>query len=289
MNDNRNGEFHYIHLIGGEKGGVGKTFACRAFAEYLTRKEKLFVLVEADSQIEDVGPIYQEQAVELHTLALSDDPTKATDPDVIFKAAMQAPVIVNLPSNTRLVLQKWIERVNLLDFMQSRYGGQYLIQWFVTDGCSESIKQLKASIEAFEGRIPHIVILNEGRLNGANFDYLDNSLVYQSIKQRPNFVTEVLLPPLENSIQFAIDENEWTFEKAEKCIEEEEGYSVLDTQRIITFVRGYTETFDRALEQLDVRLREWGNQTASTDSSGNGAEETEDGAGKQSVVQQKTS
>lgn len=262
-------KLNLIYLIGGEKGGVGKTFTSRAFAQYFTGKDSTFVLVEADSQINDVGRIYEEQAAQLHTITLSDDPSRSTEPDVIFNAAMQAPVLVNLPSNTQSVLQRWMERVELLDFMQEHYGGQYIVQIFVTDGCYESIRQLDASIRAFDNRIPHIVVLNEGRLNGANFDYLSEDILYQQIKQQPNFVTEILFPPLENAVQYQIDKNEWTLENAEHEIAEDQG--LLAKQRVITFIKGYTQAFDRALEQLQIRLKEWGN-TADVASNNGGQE-----------------
>lgn len=249
-----------IYLVGGEKGGVGKTFTSRALAQYLTGKDSTFVLVEADSQINDVGRLYSNQAAQLHTITLSDDPTRATEPDVIFNAAMQAPVLVNLPSNTQSVLQRWMERVELLDFMQEHYGGQYIVQWFVTDGCHESIRQLEASIGAFDNRIPHIVVLNEGRLNGADFQYLNDEIGYQKIKQNPNFITQIVFPSLENAIQYQIDKNEWTLEEAVEQIAQDQG--ILAKQRVITFIKRYTQVFDRALEQLQTRLQEWGNNSA---------------------------
>ena len=262
MNTKKSNEnsLHLIHLIGGEKGGVGKTFTSRALAQYFTGKDSTFVLVEADSQINDVGRIYEHQAAQLHTISLSDDPSRATEPDTIFNAATQAPVIVNLPSNTQSVLQRWMERVELLDFMQEHYGGQYIVQWFVTDGCHESIRQLDASISAFDNRIPHIVVLNEGRLNGSDFNYLSEDILYQQIKQKPNLVTEILFPPLENAIQYQIDKNEWTLEDAVEQIAEDQG--ILSKQRVVTFIKGYTQAFDRALEELQTRLKEWGNKSS---------------------------
>lgn len=279
MSQKKSDSLHLIHLIGGEKGGVGKTFTSRALAQYFTGKDSTFVLVEADSQINDVGRIYEHQAAELHTISLSDDPSRATEPDAIFNAATQAPVIVNLPSNTQSVLQRWMERVELLDFMQEHYGGQYIVQWFVTDGCHESIRQLDASISAFDNRIPHIVVLNEGRLNGSDFDYLSEDILYQQIKQKPNLVTEILFPPLENAIQYQIDKNEWTLEDAVEQIAEDQG--ILSKQRVVTFIKGYTQAFDRALEQLQIRLKEWGNPapdpTTTNNNEGDSANNQEQG------------
>jgi hypothetical protein len=242
-----------IYLVGGEKGGVGKTFISRSLCQYLNSRGEAFSLVEADSQINDVGRIYQEQAVSTHTITLSDDPKRAAEPDVIVQAATAAPTIVNLPSNTLAVLENWMHQTNLLELMEEKFGGQHrLVKWFVSDGCHESIRQLEASIFALDRSIPHIVILNHGRLNGVDFSYLETNPTYQRLKEQPNFITEIEFPALENSVQFFVDENELTLADARERVSEEQG--ILAGQRIITFIRDFTEAFDSAIEALE---RSW--------------------------------
>jgi MinD superfamily P-loop ATPase len=45
----------HIHLIGGEKGGVGKTFVSRCLVQYFLLKKWDFDLIEADAAIGDVS------------------------------------------------------------------------------------------------------------------------------------------------------------------------------------------------------------------------------------------
>lgn len=243
-------EMNRIYVVGGEKGGVGKTFISRSLCQYFSSRGEKFSLVEADSQIDDVGRIYQEQAVSTHTITLSDHPERSMEPDVILQAAMKAPTVVNLPSNTLAVLEEWISRTELLEMIEKQCRGQQrLVKWFVSDGCRESIRQLEASIFSLGGSIPHIVILNHGRLNGLDFSYLDTNPAYQRIKEQPNFIIDIEFPALESAIQFAIDDKELTLEDAREPISEELG--ILAGQRIINFVRKFTEAFDRAIEELE--------------------------------------
>ena len=241
-------KLNYIHLVGGEKGGVGKTFISRALCQYLSTLHKQYALVEADSQIDDVGRIYKSQAAETATITLSDDPTLESEPDIIFNLAEKYPVLVNLPSNTLDVLETWMSKVGLLQLMQQEYGGNYLVKWFVSDGCYESIRQLERSISQFNNAIPHVVVLNKGRLNGRNFGYLEKAETYQAIRKAPNFVAEVQFPAMESAAQYFIDAHELTLEQAMDKVQDELG--VLAKQRIKTFVDILGASFEQAFSAL---------------------------------------
>jgi hypothetical protein len=267
---NKQQKLNYIHLIGGEKGGVGKTFVSRSLCQYLNAEGREFTLVEADSQVNDVGRIYQSLAQDTHTITLSDNPNLATEPDVIFNAATDAEVVVNLPSNTLDALNRWMAKVSLLDFMRNFYGGNRIVKWFVSDGCYESVRQLHSSIEEFDYGIPHIVVLNEGRLNGANFDYLSEDPLYQDVKNAPNFLGEMYLPALESAVQFFTDRNELTLEEAQEKIQDEQG--ILATQRVKTFLDGLTQAFDGIFDGLEKKLKALDDAQSGmkTDNSGKG-------------------
>ncbi|MEM6432415.1 MAG: hypothetical protein AAF773_00940 [Cyanobacteria bacterium P01_D01_bin.115] len=237
-----------IHLVGGEKGGVGKTFISRALCQYLSTLHKQYALVEADSQIDDVGRIYKSQAAKTATITLSDDPTLESEPDIIFNLAENYPVLVNLPSNTLDVLENWMSKVSLLQLMQQEYDGNYLVKWFVSDGCYESIRQLERSIGQFDNAIPHIVVLNAGRLNGRDFGYLKNTETYQSICKAPNFVAEVQFPAMESAVQYFIDAHELTLEQAMGEVQGELG--ILAKQRVKTFIDTLGASFEQAFAAL---------------------------------------
>ncbi len=241
-------KLNYIHQVGGEKGGVGKTFVSRALCQYLSTLHKPYALVEADSQIDDVGRIYKSQAAETATITLSDDPTLESEPDIIFNLAEKYPVLVNLPSNTLDVLETWMSKVGLLQLMRQEYGGNYLVKWFVSDGCYESIRQLERSISQFNNAIPHVVVLNKGRLNGRDFGYLEKAETYQSIRKAPNFVAEVQFPAMESAAQYFIDSHELTLEQAMEKVQDELG--VLAKQRIKTFIDTLGASFEQAFSAL---------------------------------------
>lgn len=239
-----------INLVGGEKGGVGKTTLARALAQYFLENGSPFNLIEADSQINDVGRVYGPEAAESATITLSDDRRKATQPDVIFELALKADVLVNQPSNTLEVMDRWIQRTSLLSFLEEEYKDKIrLYQWFVTDGCYESIRQLHKSIKSHNYKIPHIVILNEGRLNGLDFSYLDDSVLYQEVKSCANLIKIVNFPALESDVQYYIDEHELTIGQAMLKVQDDHG--VLWKQRLKTFMEEASVAFDECFQVLD--------------------------------------
>ena len=48
----------HIHLFGGEKGGVGKSFVCRTAIAFHLHRQLDFVAFDADRSIADVLRIY---------------------------------------------------------------------------------------------------------------------------------------------------------------------------------------------------------------------------------------
>lgn len=265
---------NHIHLVGGEKGGVGKTFIARCLCQYMKSQGHDYALVEADSQINDVGRIYSRQAKQSSVIRLSDDPSLRSEPDLIADLAGDNTVLVNLPSNTLDVLERWMSEVGLLSYLEEECEGGQVVKWFVSDGCHESILQLDRSIKQFDGQIPHILVLNQGRLNGRDFSYLDKSKVYKSVKEAKNLVATIEFPALETGVQYYIDSNELTLEQAQEGVQSALG--IMAKQRVKTFIEVFSDKFDHALRQLDVVPRSKKNsqkssgKNASNDSSGAG-------------------
>jgi RecA/RadA recombinase len=235
-----------IHLVGGRKGGVGKTFLSRHLAEYLTIQQRQFSLIEADITIGDVGRVYggfeSGKTTAAVTIALSDDPKKYSEPDIIFQQAIEKRcVLVNLPAETNDALARWMESVDLMQLCQEQKINLY--HWFVTDGCYASIRLLAESIENLKSELPHIVIRNEGRLNGMNFDYLAEEPLYQKILSSPNLVCLHDFPVLGSAEQFYLDKHNLTYEAGVEAARGEMG--LIPAQRIKTFAERVYAVIDQ--------------------------------------------
>lgn len=250
-----------IYLVGGQKGGVGKTSICQALCQYLIDNGNDFILVEGDAQIDDVGRMYRDQ-VETETVIISDDPAKASNPDVIYRKAIQddKDVVVNLPSNILDIFTEWLRKTGLIGILKDQFEGKIrLVKVFVSDGCYESIRQLKKSVSSLDNSIPHVVVLNEGRVSAADFSYLEEQEIYQKVIKAPNFIEAVTFPSLEPAAQFYIDK---LGEGLRKAFEESDSDGkFLRSQRIKSFIDDVTTVFDEVKETVDIWFIEqpdWG-------------------------------
>lgn len=236
LNTQANTEPSQIYLVGGRKGGVGKTFLSRHLAEYLTQKQKPFTLIEADVTIADVGTIYggfeEGKVTSAINLRLSDDPKRYNAPDVIFQQALKKQyVLVNLPAETNDALARWMQNINLIGLCED--GNIQIFHWFVTDGCYASIRLLLESLKLLDSRLPHIIIRNEGRLNGVDFSYLDEEPLYQEILTANNCVCIRDFPVLGSAEQFYLDKHQLTYEAG--VMNAKENLGLIQAQRIKTF------------------------------------------------------
>ena len=95
-----------VHLIGGNKGGVGKSLTCGVLLEYCLTRDIEFVLAECDRETPDVARIYR-SSVDTILAYFSEDPTKRSKADRLFSSAIEKPVIANLPANVHEALRGW--------------------------------------------------------------------------------------------------------------------------------------------------------------------------------------
>ncbi|MFH7025848.1 MAG: hypothetical protein ACHBN1_10695 [Heteroscytonema crispum UTEX LB 1556] len=83
-----------IHLIDGEKGGVGKSLFATTLMQYFVDKQMKLTLVDADCTNADVSEVYSDGDI---TASFSEDEKKSYDANEIFNLALTQSVVVNLP------------------------------------------------------------------------------------------------------------------------------------------------------------------------------------------------
>jgi len=197
---------HSIYIVGGEKGGVGKSFFARCMIDYFTSKKwnDQYVLVEADSTINDVSSIYKEN---VKSVIFSDNTFLEDEPDLIVELAERKSVVVNLPSNVCKQFDAWIERSHILS-LDIKECYDHLFYFFVSDGCFRSIDRFVKQLDHYGNKdLSHCLILNPGRLTqGANFSYLNEyKPLLETLKKHKVPVLQV--PKLKANLQFECDQH----------------------------------------------------------------------------------
>jgi hypothetical protein len=156
-----------IHLIGGEKGGVGKSMVARVLAQYFIDREMPFVGFDTDRSHGSLRRFYSEYASE----ALVDNYEAL---DRIVEAAMARAgvrVLVDLAAQTHDPLVKWMDESGVLDM--ANVSGFMLKYWHVMDSGRDSIDLLAKLLDRFGHRLHYVIVRNQ--LRGADFGMLDKS------------------------------------------------------------------------------------------------------------------
>lgn len=231
----------YILLVGGIKGGVGKTLVCRACIEYLNQQGFSTIAIDSDREVQDVSEFYESELI-----AFSEDFRKIMEPDKILEMAETNPdyIVVNLPGNTYQPLQEWLITTESIQSRKAPKNQPQFVQFFVTDGCWSSIQLFLKSLAEHGDKLPHVLIRNSGRLMSApDWSYLDAVSEYREAREN-HCVAIADFPLIATPVLFELDRKHLTFQGAV------EGSNSLLAKRTGYFINQFTGMFDHLFEQL---------------------------------------
>ena len=156
-----------IHLIGGEKGGVGKSVVARVLAQYFIDKGLPFLGFDTDRSHGSLLRFYSDYASPVVV-------DKYESLDAIVEAATEQPekrILVDLAAQTHQPLVKWMEESGVLD-MAGEHGLSFCY-WHVMDSGKDSVDLLRLLLDRFGSRLPYVLVLNQ--IRGEHFDILEKS------------------------------------------------------------------------------------------------------------------
>jgi len=156
-----------IHLIGGEKGGVGKSMVARILAQYFIDHQWPFVGFDTDRSHGALLRFYADYA----SSALAD---RYEALDRIVEAAVEQPgrrVLVDLAAQTHEPLVRWMDESGVLDMAD--LSGIALFYWHVMDSGRDSVDLLERLLDRFGQRVQYVLVRNQ--LRGDDFGLLDRS------------------------------------------------------------------------------------------------------------------
>lgn len=156
-----------IHLIGGEKGGVGKSLVARLLAQYMIDNQIPFLGFDSDRSHGALLRFYSGYA----SPVLVDSYESL---DAIVEAASEVPerrILVDLAAQTQERLTQWMEDSQLLEVAPEL--GLNIRYWHVMDAGRDSVDLLKRLIDRHGNKLHYTLVLNE--IRGDNFRILDAS------------------------------------------------------------------------------------------------------------------
>jgi hypothetical protein len=156
-----------IHLIGGEKGGVGKSLVARLLAQYLIDHSIPFIGFDTDRTHGALLRFYAGYA----SSVLMDNYESL---DAIVEAASEKPdrsILVDLAAQTNEGLTQWMDDSQLLEVAPEI--GLNIRYWHVMDSGRDSVDLLKRLLDRHGTHLNYTLVLNQVR--GADFRILDGS------------------------------------------------------------------------------------------------------------------
>lgn len=225
-----------IHLIGGEKGGVGKSMVSRLVAQYLIDRAIPFIGFDSDRSH---GALLRFYAGYASPVVIERDDSL----DLVAEAAMENPgqrVLVDLAAQTQESLSRWIEACGLLEPETGL--GIKLRYWHVMDSGHDSTDLLRRLLDRFGAKMDYVVVLNQ--LRSEDFGILERSgQKARAALLNAQFVTVRKLP---ESIVNRIDAHGTSFWAATQNTNKESGgFGVLEQQRVKVWMNHAYEQFDR--------------------------------------------
>ncbi len=224
-----------IHLIGGEKGGVGKSVVARVVAQYLIDHEIPFLGFDTDRSHGSLLRFYSDYASPVVV-------DRFESLDAIVEAASEHPekrILVDLAAQTHEPLARWMDESGVLEMASEL--GITLNYWHVMDSGRDSVDLLKKLFDRFGSRLNYVLVLNQ--LRGESFDILDQSGERgRAVELNARILT---LRKLHDTVLTKIDAGSTSFWAAKNRSESNvNGLGLLERQRVKIWLR-------HAYEQLD--------------------------------------
>jgi hypothetical protein len=224
-----------LHLVGGEKGGVGKSLVARILAQYLIDHGQPFEAFDTDRSHGALLRFYPQ-----YTLPAPLEDFRGLDRAV--ETAVAEPgktILVDLSSQSYAPMVRWMEDSRVL-----AAAGEVqlaLRYWHVMDAGRDSAELLRVLLDQFEGRLPLVLVLNQVR--GEQFDALEAS--GQRARAEQLGAKVVVLQRLADVTLHKIDAVNSSFWAAVNQSSSADGsLGLLERQRVTVWLK-------RAYEQID--------------------------------------
>lgn len=165
-----------IHLIGGEKGGVGKSVVARLLAQYMIDRNLPFIGFDTDRSHGALLRFYKGYA----SPTVIDDYQSL---DSIIESASAEPeqrILVDLAAQTHFPLAQWIEESGVLELAQEL--NIPICYWNVMDSGKDCVDLLGKLLNQYGPRLRYVLVQNH--LRDDNFNVLE----FSGVKDRARWI-----------------------------------------------------------------------------------------------------
>lgn len=235
----------YIHMVGGEKGGVGKSVLARVLAQYHIDREIPFKAYDGDLSH---GALVRYYGDFTHAVDMRD--YESADQIAVDAVEANCEVIVDLPAQSSASIDRWIADTGLIEF--SNDVGVTLTLWHVMDDGTDSVRLLKKTLDTYGDGPDYVLVRNYGC--GGDFSIFDES---EEKKSAEKFGARIMdLPSLHAGSMRKIDRVGASLWAAANNKDEKIGptLGLLERQRIKVWLKKAYAELDRVLHPKKNRV-----------------------------------
>jgi hypothetical protein len=225
-----------IHLIGGEKGGVGKSLVARLVAQYFIDHSIPFLGFDSDRSHGALLRFYAGYASPVVV-------DQYDSLDAIVEAATEQPerrILVDLAAQTQQSLTNWMDESQLLGLAPEL--GLHIRYWHVMDSGKDSVDLLQRLLDRYEQRLSYVIVQNQ--LRGEDFGILKKS---GQLERAQGWGAEVIaIKRLQEATVTKIDANSSSFWAATQS-EDKSGVrlGLLEKQRLRSWLKSAYDEIGR--------------------------------------------
>lgn len=224
-----------IHLIGGEKGGVGKSVVARVLAQYMIDHDIPFIGFDTDRSHGSLLRFYADYA----------SPTVVDNYqslDSIIETAAENPdyrILVDLAAQTHYPLATWIDDSGVLELAEEL--DISICYWNVMDSGKDSVDLLSKLLDQYGSRLNYVLVQNQ--LRDDDFSILELS----GVKDRALALNAkvMTLKKLHTPVMTKIDSNSTSFWAAKnKDHDNLNALGLLERQRVKMWLKNAYQAID---------------------------------------------
>lgn len=220
-----------IHLIGGEKGGVGKSLIARLLAQYFIDRNIAFTGFDADRSHGALLRFYAGYAAPIVV-------DQRESLDTIVEAAANQPerrILVDLAAQTGEPLTRWMDESQLLEVapelnLRIRY-------WHVMDTGRDSVDLLRQLFDRYETRLNYVLVQNELRGNDFRI-FKESGLAARALAYDAGIVA---IRKLDDNTMIKIDATSSSFWAATQGHDQVTGLGMLERMRLRSWIQSAYE------------------------------------------------
>ena len=231
---------HRIIVVGGDKGGVGKSFTARALLHYLREINVPCLAVDTDPSNATFASFLDQKL----PYELVDIDAEAALDTLVEKVLAHGVVLVDFAARAHERFAKWVEEVGFGEIQ--RANNVELTVFFVLGGEPESNAILKDVNEKMSADTHLVIVKNQGRTE--SFRLYEEHHVRDLVLARQ--AVEIDLPKLLPSLAQTIAQRKLLFHEALDP-QSSDPLTIMERQRVSNFTRVAAEQFDRVKSYLN--------------------------------------